>query len=298
MSDPALFPVAPAGADALRRRLDEPGVLIAPGAYDGLSARLLEASGHEALFLSGFSMAAARLGLPDVGLMGYAESLDQTRSIRSATSLPIIADADTGYGNPINAARTLLGFAAAGAQCVMIEDQQWPKRCGHTAGKAVVDRGEAVARVRACADARTEHGLDVLIMARTDANATDGFAEAMWRVEAFVEAGADITFLEAPESVDQLAAYCSDSPGHSTANLVEDGRTPWLRPDELSEIGCSIVLYPVALLLTAAQAMRSRAAELHAGADTTPRFAFDDIRTTVGWPGYEATASGYAADDT
>ena len=114
----------------------------------------------------------------------------------------------------------------------------------------------------------------------------------------YLEAGADITFLEAPESVDQLAAYCSDSPGHSTANLVEDGRTPWLRPDELSEIGCSIVLYPVALLLTAAQAMRSRAAELHAGADTTPRLAFDDIRTTVGWPGYEATASGYAADDT
>ncbi|MEM7093597.1 MAG: isocitrate lyase/PEP mutase family protein [Actinomycetota bacterium] len=291
----SLFPVAPVGAASLRERLHVDGVVLAPGCFDGLSARVIEASGHEAAFVGGFSMAAARLGLPDVGLLSYGESVDQLRSVRAATSLPIIADADTGYGNPINAQRTLLTYAAAGAQCVMIEDQAWPKRCGHTAGKQIVDRHEAVSRIRAAAEARDIHGLDVLIMARTDANATDGFDEALWRVEAFAEAGADVTFLEAPESEEQMARYCAETPGWKTANLVDDGKTPWLEPAALTEMGYSVVLYPVALLLSAAHSMFARSDELRSGADSVAgRMTFDEVRAQVGWPDYEQIANRLA----
>ncbi len=296
-SDAALFPGSPAGAARLRSRLDRPEVLLAPGCYDGMSARALAAAGHEAVFAGGFSMAAARLGLPDVGLMGFAESLDQVRSIRSATSLPLIADADTGYGNAVNVQRTLSAFARAGAECVMIEDQAWPKRCGHTSGKEIVDRAEAIARVRAAASVREELGLDVLIMARTDAVAVDGFDEAMRRVDAFAGAGADITFLEAPEDETQMATYCSQIPGHKTANLVEDGATPWLEPAALSEMGYSVVLYPVSMLLAAAAAQRAAAASLRHGRDDTERVRFDDVRSAVGWPDYERRSAEFAADE-
>ena len=271
-------------------------MLLAPGCFDGLTARALEAAGHEAVFAGGFSMAAARLGLPDVGLMGFAESLDQVRSVRGATSLPVIADADTGYGNAVNVQRTMSAFARAGVECVMIEDQAWPKRCGHTAGKEVVERADAVARVAAAAAVRDDLGLDVVIMARTDAVATDGFDEAMRRVEAFAAAGADITFLEAPESEAQMTRYCSEVPGHKTANLVEDGRTPWLEPAALGEMGYSVVLYPVSMLLASAAAQQARAVALLRGADDpATRLRFDDVRAMVGWPDYERRSAGFAA---
>ncbi len=283
-----LFPKSEAPGARLRGLLEAGSVVQAPGCFDGLSARVLESAGFDAGFVGGFSVAAARLGLPDVGLMSYGEMLDQARSVCAATALPIIGDADTGYGNAINAERTLLGCARAGLACVMIEDQQWPKRCGHTAGKAIVDREEAVQRIRACARVREEHGLDVLIMARTDACATDGFDEALWRCEAFVDAGADVTFLEAPESVEQMRRYCEGVPGFKTANLVEDGKTPWLSPDELTDIGYAVVLYPVSLLLHTIHAMQGAARELaQQGASGESRVRFDDARELLGWPAYE-----------
>ena len=283
-----LFPATGSGAAGLRTLLRSGRVVQAPGCFDALSARVVEASGFDAAFLGGFSIAAARLGLPDVGLISYGEMLDQTVSVCSATSLPVIADGDTGYGNPVNAERTLLGYARAGVACVMIEDQAWPKRCGHTAGKEVVDRTEAVQRVRACHRIRDEHGLDILIMARTDACATDGFDEALWRATAFAEAGADITFLEAPETVEQMQRYCAEVPGFTTANLVDDGRTPWLTPDELTDIGYSIALYPVTLLLHAIEAMRGAAEGLAAdGRSGDRRVRFDDARRLLGWPDYD-----------
>ncbi len=254
-----------------------------------MSARLLDQAGFEAAFLGGFSVAASRLGLPDVGLLSYGEMVDQLRDVTAATARPVIADADTGYGNPMNAARSFLGYAAAGAACVMIEDQEWPKRCGHTAGKQVVPLADAVARVRACAAARDHHGLDVLIMARTDAVATDGFDEAMRRVDAFVEAGADLTFLEAPETERQMATYCAEIGGMKTANLVEDGKTPWLGQAELGELGYSVVLYPVTLLLHGMRAMAGAADELRSGVipDPSRRASFDEARSAVGWPDYD-----------
>lgn len=287
-----LFPNNAGGAARLRALLasasDADSVVQAPGCFDGLSARLLAEAGFEAGFLGGFSVAAARLGLPDVGLLSYGEMVDQARSVCAATSLAIIGDADTGYGNAINAERTLLGCAHAGLACVMIEDQAWPKRCGHTAGKEVVDRDEAVQRIRACVRIREEHGLDILIMARTDACAIDGFDEALWRAGAFADAGADITFLEAPETVEQMRRYCAEVPGWKTANLVEDGRTPWLDPASLAEIGYALVIYPVSLLLSGIAAMGSAARNLADHGDAGgPRARFDEARALVGWADYE-----------
>ena len=286
-----------AGGSVLRRQLQLGGVVRAPGCFDSLSARIIEHAGFTASFLGGFSVSAASLGLPDVGLLSFGEILHQARSVALATSLPVIGDADTGYGNEANVERTTLGYARAGLACVMIEDQTWPKRCGHTTGKAVVGRREAVRRVRAAVRARDEYGLDILVMARTDANATDGFDEAIWRAQAFADAGADLTFLEAPDSVEQMRRYCELVPGWKTANLVEDGKTPWLSPRELEEVGYRLALYPVSLLLRSMASMRAAADELAGRADRpTPRLSFDAARALVGWPEYEARLRTYEAE--
>jgi 2-methylisocitrate lyase-like PEP mutase family enzyme len=287
-TDP-LFSRSANRAGTLRNVLKDGPIVRMPGCFDALSARIVEKAGFDAAFLGGFSVAASRLGLPDVGLMSYGEIVDQARSVCAATSLPVFGDGDTGYGNAINAERTLLGYAQAGLAGVMIEDQRWPKRCGHTDGKEIVERAEALRRIRACVRTREEHGADILIMARTDACATDGFEEALWRAEAFADAGADITFVEAPESTEQMRRYCETVPGWKTANLVEDGRTPWLPPHELADIGFDLALYPVSLLLHGVHAMRN-AAQLLADGKTSgdARARFDDVRELLGWPEYEA----------
>jgi len=285
-----LFPNNVSPAARLSESLEGDSVLQIPGCYDALSARLIERNGFQAGFLGGFSMAAARLGLPDMGLLSYSEAVDTARTVCAGSSIPIIGDADTGYGNPINAQRSLLGYANAGLACIMIEDQVWPKRCGHTEGKTVVPRDEAISRIRACRQIREQHGLDILIMARTDAMATDGFEEALYRTQAFSDEGADITFLEAPESTDQMEAYCRNVSGYKTANLVEDGRTPWLSPEQLTSIGYSLVLYPVSLLLHNIASMNGLCADLKAGlSPARERASFDEARELLGWGDYEAT---------
>jgi 2-methylisocitrate lyase-like PEP mutase family enzyme len=285
----SLFASRGKGVDQLRTLLGEDPIVRVPGCFDALSARVLESVGYSAAFLGGFSVAASRLGLPDVGLLSYGEMIDQARNVCAATSLPIMGDADTGYGNAVNAERTLLGCAQAGLACMMIEDQCWPKRCGHTAGKQIVERDEALRRIRACVQARQEYEVDILILARTDANATDGFEEALWRAEAFADAGADLTFLEAPETTEQMERYCRTVPGWKVANLVEDGRTPWLEAAQLEEMGYSLVLYPVSLLLHSIEAMQNTAKKLMGDTRTDgPRASFDQARSLVGWQEYEA----------
>jgi len=285
----SLFANRNRSADRLRSLLDEEQIVRVPGCFDALSARVLESTGYSAAFLGGFSVAASRLGLPDVGLLSYGEMIDQARNVCAATSLPIMGDADTGYGNAVNAERTLLGCAQAGLACMMIEDQCWPKRCGHTSGKEVVDRDEALRRIRACVRAREEYEVDILILARTDANATDGFEEALWRAEAFADAGADLTFLEAPETIEQMERYCHTVAGWKVANLVEDGRTPWLEAAQLEEMGHSLVLYPVSLLLHSIEAMLNAARQLKGEAPSCEtRAGFDQTRSLVGWQDYEA----------
>jgi 2-methylisocitrate lyase-like PEP mutase family enzyme len=289
----SLFPRQSGSTDRLRDLLAADPIVQVPGCFDALSARMIERAGFQVGFLGGFSVAATRLGLPDVGLLSYGEMIDQARNVCAATSLPIIGDADTGYGNAVNAERTLLGCVQAGLAGVMIEDQHWPKRCGHTPGKQIVGRSEALQRIRACVRAREEHGLSVLIMARTDANATDGFDEALWRAEAFADAGADITFVEALESTQQMERYCKQVPGWKTANLVEDGATPWLEPEQLEQIGYALVLYPVSLLMHTIFAMQTAAEKLSGrrsdGDDE--RVTFEETRRILEWPNYDERLS-------
>ena len=283
-------------AQKLRELLAAPGAHVTPACYDALSARMVERAGFKASFMSGFAVSAARLGLPDTGLISYAEMVQQGRDICNATSIPVIGDADTGYGNALNVKRTIQGYAQAGFACAMIEDQLAPKRCGHTRGKLVVGRDEALGRIQAAVDAR-EEGADILIMARTDARATDGFEEAMWRIKAFADIGADILFLEAPQSEAEMRAFCDGVPGYKMANLVEQGDTPLLPPDVLGEMGFKIVMYPLTLLNSAMTAMENALAALKEGRTPAPLSDFAHLRDIVGFPDYYEAEKKYAAGE-
>jgi len=279
----------------LQALLDGPDIIIMPGCFDAMSALLIERAGFPVTFMGGFSVAAARLGMPDTGLISYAEMVDQGRNICSAVSIPVFGDGDTGYGNAVNVFRTVNGYAQAGFACIMIEDQVAPKRCGHTRGKATVDRDEAIARVQAAVDAR-DAGADILIMARTDANATDGFDEALSRVQAFADIGADVTFLEAPRNEDEMRAYCDGVPGPKMANMVEEGDTPVLPPEKLHEIGYKIAVYPISLLLAGIQAMEGTLKALKDGAPPPNLAPFAHLRDIVGFPDYYEAEKKYATD--
>ena len=280
-------------AEAMRQLLVQPRLITMPCCYDALSARLIERAGFPLTFMSGFAVSSARLGLPDTGLISYGEMLDQGRNICEAVSIPVIGDGDTGYGNALNVKRTVEGYARAGFACVMIEDQVWPKRCGHTQGKQTVSREEALTRLRAALDARDE-GAGILILARTDAAATEGFDEALTRARAFADLGADITMLEAPTSEAEMRAYCETVPGPKMANLIEQGRTPFLRPEKLEEIGYKLIAYPLTLQLTAVQAMTESLQALAQGRHPENLASFADLQSIVGFPDYFEAESRYA----
>ena len=280
-------------AEDLRRLLAEPGLLVMPCCFDALSAKLIERAGFPLTFMSGFAVSVARLGMPDTGLISYGEMLDQGHSICDAVSIPVIGDGDTGYGNPLNVKRTVQGYAKAGFACIMIEDQLAPKRCGHTRGKQTVSRNEAVTRLRAALDARDE-GADILIMARTDARATDGLEEALTRARTFREMGADITFLEAPHGRDEMRRYCDEVDGPKMANLVEQGDTPLLPHEELEEIGYKLVAYPLTLQLAAQQGMTDALAALKTGHHPQNLASFADLQAVAGFPEYFEAEKAYA----
>ena len=279
-------------AENLRQLLAHPELLITPGCYDAMSARLCEQAGFSTTFMSGFSVAAARLGLPDTGLISYAELLDQGRNICAAVNIPIFGDGDTGFGSPANIKRTVNGFAQAGFACIMLEDQVMPKRCGHTRGKAVVSREEAFLRIQAAVDARNE-GADILIMARTDARATHGIDEAITRCEEFTEIGADLTFLEAPESSDEMEKYCSRVPGYKMVNLIENGKTPLLPYDQLHAMGYKIAVHGLTLLNVSIKAMQEALSELHTGKQPET-LGFEELKSAVGFPEYYAEEKRYS----
>ncbi len=283
-------------ADTLRQLLAGPDILVAPACFDALSARLIERAGFRLSFMSGFAVSAARLAMPDTGLISYAEMVEQGRNLCGAVSIPVIGDADTGYGNALNVKRTIQGYAQAGFACAMIEDQVAPKRCGHTSGKKVVERGEATARVRAAVDAR-EEGADILIMARTDARAPEGLDEAMWRMAAFADLGADILFLEAPRSEDEMRRFCDGVEGSKMANLVEQGDTPLLAPAALQELGFKIALYPLTVLSAATAAMERTLSALAEGRTPDGLLDFAALREVVGFPAYYDAEQKYASDE-
>lgn len=282
-------------ADKLCAMLESPGILSFPCCYDALSARLIERAGFVLSFMSGFAVSAVRLGLPDTGLISYGEMLDQGRNICACVSMPIIGDGDTGYGNPVNVKRTVRGYAAAGFAAIMIEDQEWPKRCGHTRGKSVVARAQAVARVRAAVDAR-EEGAGILILARTDALATDGLEEALWRARAFSDVGADMLFVEAPTSREQMETIITRAPGHHLANMLEDGKTPLLTDGELASMGFKLVAHPFAVLGASIFAMKKALAELKRGGTSADRISFKELREEVGFEDYYREEARYISD--
>lgn len=281
-------------AEKLRALLSEPGLLVMPGCHDAISAKLCEQAGFRSAFMSGFAVSASRLALPDTGLISVAELLDQGRNICGAVNIPIWGDGDTGFGNALNIKRTVRSYAQAGFACIMLEDQIAPKRCGHTQGKIVADLDEAATRIQAAVDARDE-GADILIMARTDARATHGFDEAVKRARLFHEIGADINFLEAPESVEEMQAYCDQVPGYKFANLIEHGKTPLLSHRELETMGYKIAVYPLTLLNTAILAMQQALVDLRQGRPAQV-MDFAALTQCVGFPDYYREEQKYRED--
>ncbi|MDJ0865101.1 MAG: isocitrate lyase/PEP mutase family protein [Myxococcota bacterium] len=283
-------------AARLRALLAEPRLHVMPCCYDALSARMIERAGFALTFMSGFAVSAARLALPDTGLISYGEMVAQGREITAAVGIPVIGDGDTGYGNAVNVKRTVRGYARAGFACVMIEDQVAPKRCGHTRGKSVVPRAEALARIRAALDAR-DAGDDVLVMARTDARDEHGLDEAIARGRAFAEAGADIVFVEAPRDEAELARVATEIPVPVMANLVEGGDTPLLPPGRLEALGFRIAAYPLTLLSASLHAMQDALEHLRDGRPVERRVEFAALREIVGFDAYDAEQRRYAVDD-
>jgi 2,3-dimethylmalate lyase len=244
-----------------RALISRPGCVMAPGVADALAARLVALEGFEAVYMTGFGTSLTRLGAPDVGLLTATEMVDNAARIVDASGLPVIADADTGYGNPINTRRTIRDYERAGVAGVHIEDQVWPKRCGHLAGKRVIPTAEMVAKIRAACDARADP--DFTIIARCDAIAVEGLEAALERGERYREAGADMLFIEAPvgrEAVERVASHFKGVP--LLYNMASSGKTPDLAADELARLGFNIAIYPNWIILAAIPAMRSVLREL------------------------------------
>jgi len=268
----------PVGARArLRALLADPAPLIAPGAYDALSARLVEQAGFEAVYLTGFGTSASLLGRPDVGLLSGAEMVDQARRLVDAVERPVIADADTGYGNAINVIRTVRAYEQAGVAALHLEDQVMPKKCGHMSGKAVISQAEMVGKIRAAVEARRDP--DLVLIARTDAAAVHGLDAAIERAHAFADAGADVLFVEAPTSEADIARVAEElgSVAPLVFNWAEGGRTPPLSLERITELGFSLVIYPIATLLAATTAVRQVLQTIRT--DGTPLAAMDTIPT-------------------
>jgi 2-methylisocitrate lyase-like PEP mutase family enzyme len=227
---------------ALRTLLARDGALVVPGGGSPLEIRLIEAAGFEAAYVSGYATAAARYGVPDVGLIGYAEIEEMVRASRAVTTLPLIVDCDTGYGDVANVRRTVQGIEAAGAAAVQIEDQVWPKRCGHMDGKIVEPADVAVRKVEAAVAARRSD--ETVVVARTDARGPHGLDEAFRRCRLFKEAGADVLFVDGPQSIEELERIGRELPGPLLANMSETGRTPLRSARELAAMGYRIALFP------------------------------------------------------
>jgi 2-methylisocitrate lyase-like PEP mutase family enzyme len=286
-------------AQRLRDILAAPNVEVMPGCYDALSAKLVADAGFRVTFMSGFAVSAARLGLPDTGLISFAEMLDSARNCAGAVGkVPLIADGDTGYGNALNVQRTVVEYARAGAAAVMIEDQVSPKKCGHTRGKQVISRDEARMKIRAAVDAKTD--ADILILARTDARAVHGFDEALNRCRDFEAEGADIVFLEAPESEEEMDRFCEAMTKPCMANMVSGGKTPILSPQRLQAVGYKLALYPVLLMTSAIAAMQSTLAALQqpdADKNLPPSISFLELQKIVGFPDYWEREIRYKANE-
>ena len=289
------LPMPAADTAAQLRALLAQGLVVSPMVHDALSARMVRDAGFETCFLSGFCVAATRYALPDTGLIAGAEMAEAVRLACAAVpGFAVIADGDTGYGNAMNARRTVAEYIAAGAAAIMIEDQEFPKRCGHFDAKRVVPLAEARMRIRAAAEQRGDSGKDIVIIARSDARAPEGYDAAMERLLRYAEEGADMLFLEAPQSEEELARFCAASPLPAMVNMVPGGRTPMLTPARLAELGAGYALYNPVLYVQVAAAQAALAG-LRNGALPEATARFSEVARLAGAPAYFALQKRYEA---
>lgn len=286
---------------SLRTRLKSKEIVVAPGVYDGLTASLAEAAGFEALYLSGAAVAYTRLGRPDIGLTTASEMADTMMLIADRTPLPVIIDADTGFGNALNAQRTMRLYERAGASALQIEDQSYPKRCGHLADKSLISAGEMVGKIAAMADARATE--NTLIIARTDAIAVEGFAAAEDRAGAYLEAGADVLFVEAPQDRSQLEQIATRFGGRIPllANMVEGGATPITGAQDLERLGFSIVIFPGGIVRALARTAQDYYQSLATHGSNKPfaerMFDFNGLNGVIGTAEMLKTGARYDGSD-
>jgi len=274
-------------ARSLRELLAAGEMVLAPGCYDALGARLVEEAGFPAVYMTGFGSSASLLGRPDVGLMALPEMVDNARRIAQAVDIPLIADADTGYGNPVNVVRTVREYESAGAAAIHLEDQVMPKKCGHMEGKEVIGAAEMAAKVRAAVAARSSP--EFLIIARTDARAVEGLPAALERARRYRDAGADVLFVEAPQSEDEIEAVARALPDVPLLfNYAEGGKTPPVTHEFLRELGFRLVIFPISTLLAATAAIRSVLAQIKSAGTPIDALSslvpFDEFLDFIGLP--------------
>lgn len=281
----------------VHRVLEAEGAVAFPGVFDTLSAKIAERAGFGMAFISGYSVAATAIGEPDLGLLTQTEMIERARRVCMSVEIPIIVDADTGYGNALNVHRTVDELIRAGAAGCFLEDQVWPKRCGHLHGKRIIGREEYVQKVRAAVDARGDR--DFFIVARTDALAVEGLEEALSRIEAAREAGADASFIEAPMSEEQMAEVGRRTPKPLVANMIEGGRTPVLPREKLAEMGFNLILYPLSALFGAARTIELLYRRLKDEGTTLGEesrlMSFEEFNELIGIPERSALAERYGA---
>ncbi len=284
---------------SLKQRLNAPEILVAPGVYDGLTASLAEAAGFEAVYLSGAAVSYTRLGRPDIGLTTVSEVTDTLAMIRDRIALPIVVDADTGFGNALNAQRTMRTFERAGANALQVEDQTFPKRCGHLRDKTLISADEMTGKIAAMADARASS--ETLIIARTDAIAVEGFEAALERGRRYIEAGADTLFVEAPQSREQMETIVKTFGDRVPlmANMVEGGATPLAEADDLQAMGFSLVIFPGGIVRAVARTARDYYAGLKAtgsnAAFSDRMFDFGGLNALIGTDAILEQGERYAA---
>lgn len=282
----------------LRKLLADQAILVAPGAHDALSARVIEKCGFQAVYMTGYGQAASSIGMPDIGLLDMTEMLDRARKTVACVSVPVIADADTGFGNAINVMRTVREYEAAGVAALQLEDQVAPKRCGHMANRRVVSTEQMIGKIKAALDARTDP--DLCIIARTDARTQHGIDEAIRRAKMYEEAGADIIFVESVESEEEMRKVHANIKAYTLANMVEGGRTPLLSNAKLQEIGYSLVIYPTASTYVTAKSMFDLMNGLKRDGTTTTMqdrmLVFSEFNDLVGLGEFGKLSDTYVAD--
>lgn len=276
-------------AGQLKALLDKGGFIVAPGVFEMFSAKIADRMGFKALYMTGYGISASHLGVADAGLVTYRDMVERARTIAGGTRTPLIADADTGFGGLLNVRETVRGYEAAGVQGIQIEDQEMPKKCGHTPGRRVVPKDEMVQKIKVAVDSRRSE--DTLIIARTDARTGLGLDEAIARVNAYVEAGADIAFVESPESVAEIEKVGREVKAPKLANMVPGGRTPVVPADKLKSIGFNIAIYPGLGFTAAAEAVQCAFAHLreHGSSEglTVPTYggnSMQSIHELMGFP--------------